>query len=834
MVVLAVVLIAGSRLIVLSVREHSVRAHEAAQLVVEGHVQLVRAQLQRLADQARRAPAGSAAPQASNVVWLNADGQLLTSPNADRALAQTIVEEWRSTETRAQPFATELLGPMRYGSAWAVAIVAPVASSAALSGETAAAEPERWSIAYRNLDDLLTAARIGAISGKGYDFELSQGESAPARRRTFLSSRTEPLTKAVERKILPPAGVEPSAAGVWTLAIRPQQGWYPLNKIAADIGLLVLVAWLLALFVFDARRDSVRFQGALKHSRRRLEEASKRLVTEIEERAGLQESLEHARYHDAFTGLPNRRYFMDRLDRLLRDVRVRRGPQFAVALIEIDRFQLITDTLGHTSGDEVMVQASRRFDRAAAALECVFTRWDAHRFAVLLLNAHSKETARAFAALLQESLNAPFELRGHRLGVAASVGLTHVDSGLKRAEEVVREADVALSVAKSDQFGKLVVYDTAMGGNVVSMVTLEADLHVALAREEFRLLYQPIVDLNDNRIVGAEALLRWQHPTEDLLGPDQFMLIAEDTGIIVPITRWVIRRACNVAAEWLRRVGPAPDFYLSINLSAVAMRHPGLSEFIGEVLRATSLSPANLKFELTEGALINNPGAAREALARLRELGVQLMLDDFGTGYSSLSHLQLFPFDYVKIDRPFVDQAGAESVQSGITSAMVQMASSLGMHAIAERIETETAVGALKAMGCRFAQGHFFAGPMGADEVLRLLRTQFGARSPAQQVTPPVPQEEVSTPDDDDSPTMVLPIVEDAQAEEDWTQAVQILEIGTADQSKESGEPSDAPDEVEPRKDVGASSTDEGERTPESGEERSSLGARLRRRFSPG
>ena len=270
--------------------------------------------------------------------------------------------------------------------------------------------------------------------------------------------------------------------------------------------------------------------------------------------------------------------------------------------------------------------------------------------------------------------------------------------------------------------------------------------------------------------------------------------------------------------------------------------HAGLSEFTAEVLRATSLSAANLKFELTEGALINNPGAAREALARLRELGVQLMLDDFGTGYSSLSHLQLFPFDYVKIDRPFVDSAGPETVQSGITSAMVQMASSLGMHAIAERIESEAAVAALKAMGCQFAQGHFFFGPVGADEILQLLRTQYGSRTPSREprAVPAVETataDEATAPDDDDSPTMALPTIADVDAETEWTQAVAILEVEAADQPADADEENagflrepELPVSPEPA----APSAREEPKHEDQEDETQSLTARLRRRFRPG
>jgi diguanylate cyclase (GGDEF)-like protein len=786
--VLAVVLIAGARLIALSVQEHSARARGTAQVEVERHAQLIRSQLQELVDLAQQpqsppaskeATTGSRTAQLPGVVWMDADGVVLRSARADPATVQSIVQESLSVEAPPDGAAVALLGPVRQGSQWFVAVRAPTDPSAVVLVGSGVIQRPGWTIAYLSLDDLLARAQLGRLVNAGYDLELSQRE-ASGRTRVFLSSLTASLADPVTQAILPPASVTPSPAGTWTLAIQPRNGWYPASRLAASISLLGLVAWLLGLFVFDARRDSRRLQGVLTHSQQRLDEVNERLVTEIEERQGLQESLEHARYHDAFTGLPNRRYFMDQLDRVLRDVRVRRRQRFAVVLIDIDRFKLLTDTLGHTAGDEVMVQAARRFEQAMSALECVLARWDGQRFAVILFNVHSKDTALAIANLLQESLRAPFELRGHRLSVVAAMGVTHIESGLHRAEDVVREADVALSAAKAREDRKVLAYNASMGGKAVSVVSLEADLHVALARDEFRLLYQPIIDLGSNRIVGAEALLRWEHPVEGLLAPDKFLVIAEDTSLIVPITHWVVRRVCCLAAALRGRLPRDSGFFLSINLSAAAVRDPGLSEFVGQWLRATSLPGAALKFEVTEVGLISNPGAARESLARMHGLGVQLMLDDFGTGYSSVSHLQLFPFDYVKIDRPFVGQPGSDGAPSGVTRAIVQMVSSLGMHSIAERVESESAVRSLQAMGCGLAQGYFFSEPIEAEHVLRLLRKQAADEAVPGDDSQPLAGEDAGTlSEEDDSPTLVLPVMtlaEDAEAE--WSQSLETVVIG--------------------------------------------------------
>jgi EAL domain-containing protein (putative c-di-GMP-specific phosphodiesterase class I) len=337
----------------------------------------------------------------------------------------------------------------------------------------------------------------------------------------------------------------------------------------------------------------------------------------------------------------------------------------------------------------------------------------------------------------------PFELRQHRISVTARVGLTGIDTGLQRAEEAVREADLALSVAKQQQSVRAVPYVQGMAGAAVSLVSLEADLHVALDRNEFRLLFQPIIDLRGQRMVGAEALLRWRHPVEGLLTPDKFLAIAEEAGVIVPVTRWIIQRVCRLAAEWRRRLPEGRDFYFSVNLSAAVLRNPGLRDYVAQVLEDTHTPAGSLKFELNEGGLISNVTAAREVLDAFHNMGIELMLDDFGTGYSSLSYLQLFPFDFVKIDRPFVTRTGSERANNAITSAILQMTSSLGLRAVAEIVETQAAAQALLQMGCEYGQGNYFSAPVDAEEALRQLRNGPGPRA-ADGV-------------EDDSPTLVLP-----------------------------------------------------------------------------
>jgi diguanylate cyclase (GGDEF)-like protein len=581
------------------------------------------------------------------------------------------------------------------------------------------------------------AGRLGAskalksVATAGYDFEVSEVDVAARFRQVLTRSRMDPLDDPARRAVrTPPGFLTDTPRGHLELAIRPRDGWYPVRELATAVGLLAIVAWLLAFTAHDLTHSLARSRAVAAGLRRRLNSLTQQLTLEIEKRQDLQQSIDHARYHDAFTGLPNRRYFMDRLDRALRDVRARRRARLAIVLVDVDRFRLINDTLGHTAGDELMVQAARRFQKAVADVECVLARWGGDQFAVLAPDIASTDAAFGVANALQGALREPFELRKHRLAISAHMGLTCVDSGLQRAEDALREADVALTCAKRHETAKTVAYVPTMGGDAASLVSLEADLHVALERSELKLLFQPIVSLQSLRVVGAEALLRWKHPIEGVLTPEKFLSIAEEAGLIVPITRWIVERACRLGGEWRRRLPPGSEFFISINLSAASLRDPAFPDYVARVMEQNDTPPRSLKFELTEGGLIRNVGAAREVLDRLHAMGVELMLDDFGTGYSSLSYLQLFPFDYLKIDRPLVDRTGSDDTNNRITSAVLQMASGLGLKGIAETVETPAAAQALARMGCDYGQGYFFGPPVEPEEVLQRLLAQGPGPAP--------------------------------------------------------------------------------------------------------
>jgi diguanylate cyclase (GGDEF)-like protein len=767
LVVLAVVLGAGSRLIYLSAQRHAFLARQAA--VNEGGAvaSSMTPLLQKLGDLAARQAAaadqaairggaGGVDPEAfanlpaePHAFWMSGDGAVLYAAQDVAAAAAGIVKEWRSAQPGHKARDPAMLGPLRLGSQWLVAIRVPA------GGTIRDEAPRLWSVAYADLEDLIAQSHLARLSGLSYDFELSQVEPRSTRSRIFISSSSAPLIDAIDVRVRQP--VPPALAGSYIqVSLRPRDGWYSTTLLASEIALLVFLTWLLAFGTHDLIHALQRSRTLLAGARRRLHSQNQQLAAEMEQRLELMKTVEHASFHDAFTGLPNRRYFMERLDRALRDVRTKSRHAIAVMLVDIVRFKLVNDTLGHTAGDELMVQVARRFDKLTPAFEGVLARWGGDQFALLLLEVASTDATLLLAGALQEQLREPFALRRHRLVVSANFGITCVESGQQRAEDIVRQAAIALSVANRSETARSVLYAPNMAGQAANLVSLEADLHVAMEKHQLRLVFQPIVNLRSRTMVAAETLLRWRHPVEGVIAPDGFLRIAEEAGLMVSITRWIILRVVRTAADWRRRLPADQPFYLSVNLSPAALRDTGLSEFIAALLRETQLAPSLIKFEVTEATLIANVAAARDTLDKLHTLGVQLMLDDFGTGYSSLSYLQMFPFDFVKIDRPFVESAGADRANTGVMAAMVQIAESLHLASIAEIVETEAAAAALQEMGCEYGQGYYFSEPIDAEAAFQRLRSQDPFN-----VAPPSPSSTLKVRalvEEDSSSTVVMPV----------------------------------------------------------------------------
>ncbi len=445
---------------------------------------------------------------------------------------------------------------------------------------------------------------------------------------------------------------------------------------------------------------------------------------DITERKEYEEQLRHRALHDPLTGLPNRALFADRLDHALART-ARRGEAVAVLYLDLDRYKLVNDSLGHAAGDELLARVGERLGRCLWPGDTA-ARLGGDEFAVLLEDVRGEAEAEAVAGRILERLAPVFGVAGREVAITASIGVALSGPGREGPEELVRAADAAMYRAKSTGKARFAVYDPGMGTEALERLELEVDLRRALERGELRLRYQPVVELATGRVTGAEALLRWEHPDKGAVPPSRFIPIAEETGLILPIERWVLGEACRQGAAWRARYGDGACPTVGMNLSGRHLQHPDL---VGEVARAlgeAGLEPRGLTLEITESVAMEDGEATVAALRELRGLGVRLAIDDFGTGYSSLAYLHRFPVDVLKIDRSFVDGLRRESEDTAIVRAVVGLAAALRLRVVAEGVETTEQMERLRALGCELGQGYLFAKPLPAEEVEGLLA---GARN---------------------------------------------------------------------------------------------------------
>ena len=427
------------------------------------------------------------------------------------------------------------------------------------------------------------------------------------------------------------------------------------------------------------------------------------------ERKRAQERLAHQALHDPLTELPNRALFLDRLALALARLR-RRKSSMAVLFGDVDRFKVVNDSLGHDAGDRLLVALSRRL-RDVLRPGDTLARFGGDEFAVLCEDVPEGDVA-GIATRMMEALAEPFTTGGREVFVSMSVGIAMAEDPDQRAEALLRDADAAMYLAKDRGRARFELFDEAMRDQSTERLILENALRRAPERGELRALYQPIVRLADGSMVAAEALVRWEHPERGLLTAAQFVPLAEETGIIVPVGGWVLDEACREAARWTGN-GKAPA--VSVNLSAHQLNRTDLVEAVGRALKESGLDPDRLWLEITESALMEDADAAVAALERLRGLGVHLCVDDFGTGYSSLAYLRRFPVDALKVDRSFVAGLGKDPEDSAIVEAVVSMAHSLRLSVVAEGVETDEQLARLRELGCELAQGFYFAAPVPAS-----------------------------------------------------------------------------------------------------------------------
>ncbi len=443
---------------------------------------------------------------------------------------------------------------------------------------------------------------------------------------------------------------------------------------------------------------------------------------DITERKAIEARLEQQALYDSLTQLPNRALFMNRVEHLLQAAK--RRPMattlFAIIYLDLDRFKGVNDSLGHQEGDELLVQLARRLETCVRPTDTL-ARIGGDEFSILLDDIKSEADATRVAARIQQELTAPFTVNGTEIFSSMSLGIALSSSGYDRPEDMVRDADIAMYRAKANGRSRYEIFDSEMHKRAASQLALETDLRRALDRKEHLLHYQPIVDLETRRVEGFEALVRWKHPRRGMVGPDVFIPIAEETGLICPLGLWVLEEACRQVHVWQARFPDLAPLTMSVNLSTRQLSQPDFVDQVQRVLAETQVDPSTLSLEITESALMQNVKVGTEAIQRLRELSIRLHLDDFGTGYSSLSYLHAFPVDTLKIDRSFVDRMKLGAGQIEIVRAIIALAQNLGMGVTAEGVETVEQVALLRTLNCKKAQGYFFSRPLPADEAEKLL-----------------------------------------------------------------------------------------------------------------
>ena len=436
---------------------------------------------------------------------------------------------------------------------------------------------------------------------------------------------------------------------------------------------------------------------------------------DVTEQVALQQRLSHQAFHDPLTDLANRTLFRDRVEHAL-DRRERLDKSIAVLFLDIDNFKTINDSLGHSVGDQLLIGVADRL-RSCVRPGDTAARLGGDEFAILLEDPGSADVV---ADRIREALSTQFEIDGKELFVTASIGISVSQLSQGVADELLRNADAAMYVAKSRGKGRSIVFRPDMHLRALKRLDLESELRRAIARDEFRLHYQPLVQPGTGRIAGFEALVRWTHPERGLVGPDEFIQIAEDTGLIRPIGRWVMRHAAIQASLWQSKY-QQQRLTMSVNLSPQELVSAEIVHEIGRALAESGLDPTTVVIEMTERVLMSDTDATNAKLGELKALGVLLSVDDFGTGYSSLSYLRGFPIDAIKIARPFLDGIPAGEQDTALVRGMIELGHNLGLQVVAEGVERVEQWDALRDMGCDLAQGYFLARPQGPERIEKLL-----------------------------------------------------------------------------------------------------------------
>ena len=487
-----------------------------------------------------------------------------------------------------------------------------------------------------------------------------------------------------------------------------------------------------------AEVELLRSERQLLEKTEELERQKSQLVEEVAQRLGAEARARHDAMHDSLTGLSNRPVLRDRIERCLHRTKREKGFLFALLFLDFDRFKIINDSLGHEVGDQLLISIADRLkgnlrvgDTASRAEQGpdpendnLSVRLGGDEFVILLEGIKNVADATLVADRLQKSLEAPHKIGGHEVTSTASIGIVTSDLGYSSADEMLRDADTAMYRAKAAGRARHKLFDRAMHDEAVVRLELESDLRHALRREQFRLVYQPIIDLRTGLAVGFEALIRWDHPQRGVISPVDFIPVAEETGLIVPIGDWVLLEACQQLKQWQHQFSSNPPLSMNVNISKRQLTQSELIETIEHVLTTTRIEPRTLNLEITETAIMDSLDEFKPVLQPLRACGVFLCIDDFGTGHSSLSCLHEFPIDVLKIDRAFLDNMKEDREYVAVTRAIVTLAQNLGMGVVAEGVETLQQVAMLQALETDYAQGYYFARPLRPDDAAAFLQNQ--------------------------------------------------------------------------------------------------------------
>ncbi|EIJ42150.1 PAS domain S-box/diguanylate cyclase (GGDEF) domain-containing protein [Beggiatoa alba B18LD] len=439
------------------------------------------------------------------------------------------------------------------------------------------------------------------------------------------------------------------------------------------------------------------------------------IIENITERKKQEEKLRYAASHDTLTGLHNRSAFTERLTTLIKQQHahflISNIISFAVLFVDLDRFKIVNDSMGHLVGDKLLQAVAKRLLTSTQHANTHIARFGGDEFALLMEKISNLNTLEQYIENIQKQLSQPYELEGETFVTTASIGIALSSAHYLSADEVLRDADTAMYAAKKQGLGKYAFFQPKMHTHVVHLMRMEADLRKAFEREELQVYYQPIISLENQHTVGLEALVRWQHPQRGLIPPDEFIPLAEETGMIQELGRWVFQVACKQLRKWQQRYPQHAQLGININVSAIQFKQPRLVRDIQDILEKTGVSPRNCRIEITESAMMYNPEETLKILKELKELELQLYIDDFGTGYSSLSYLQKFPIDALKIDKSFIRDLDNDKRSYQIAQAIIALGEAFNLKTVAEGVETQKQLSLLKSVHCHQVQGFLFSRP---------------------------------------------------------------------------------------------------------------------------